>query len=114
MKPHKIQSSSKGLFVLIDGKEIYPIKESLFNVNEFALVKIDGGKAILTDPSNKSYTEIWEIFHPTPVHVHATHPSVPPFELVDLVENNLYFVAITLVVLNLSFFIGLLIGQLML
>ena len=108
MKPHTIQSSSKGLLVLVDGKEIYTTKESLFNVDEFVLVKIDGTNAVLTDPSNKLYTEIWEVFHPAPVHVHLT-PT--PFKLIDLVENNLYFVTITLVSLTLSFFIGLLIGQ---
>lgn len=111
MKPHKIQSSSKGLLVLVDGKEIYTIKESLFNVDEFVLVKIDGTNAVLTDPSNKLYTEIWEVFHPAPVHVHL---APTPFKLIDLMENNLYFVTITLVSLTLSFFIGLLIGQLML
>jgi len=111
MKPHKIQSSSKGLLVLVDGKEIYTMKESLFNVDECVLVKIDGTNAVLTDPSNKLYTEIWEVFHPAPVHVYL---APTPFKLIDLVENNLYFVTITLVSLTLSFFIGLLIGQLML
>lgn len=114
MKPHKIQSSSKGLLVLVDGKEIYPIKESLFNVDEFVLVKIDGTNAVLTDPSNKLYTEIWEVFHPAPAPIHTAHTLVSPFKLIDLVENNLYFATITLVSLTLSFFIGLLIGQLML
>lgn len=94
----------------MDGKEIYPIKESLFNVKEFALVKIEGGEAILTDPSNKSYTEIWEIFHPIPVHVHADHVPDPPFKLIDLAENNLYFAVATLLSLTVSFCIGLSIG----
>jgi len=110
MKTHRIQSNTKGLFLSVDGKEIYPIKESLFNVNEFALVKIEGGEAILTDPSNKSYTEIWEIFHPIPVHVHAKHVLDPPFKLIDIVENNLYFAVTTLFSSTVSFCIGLSIG----
>lgn len=95
---------------MVDGKEIYPIKESLFNVNEFALVKIEGGEAILTDPSNKSYYEIWEIFHSIPVHVHADRVPDTPFKLIDLVENNLYFAVTTLFSLTVSFCIGLSIG----
>jgi hypothetical protein len=110
MKTHQIQSNTKGLFLLVDGKEIYPTEESLFKAMEYALVKIEGGEAILTDPSNKAYHEVWEIFHPTPVHVHADHVSDPPFKFVDLVENNLYFAVTTLFSLTVSFFIGLSIG----
>lgn len=108
MKTHQIQSNTKGLFLLVDGKEIYPMKESLFNVDEFALVKIEGGEAILTDPSNKNYSEVWEIFHP--VHIHVGRAPDPPFKLIDLVENNLYFAVITLFSLTVSFCIGLSIG----
>jgi hypothetical protein len=95
---------------MVDGKEIYPIKESLFIVNEFALVKIEGGEAILTDPSNKNYSEVWEIFRPAPVHIHVGRAPDPSFKLIDLVENNLYFAVITLFSLTVSFCIVLSIG----
>ena len=99
---------------MVDGKEIYPMDESLFNASEYALVTIEGGEAILTDPSNKNYHEIWEVFHPAPTHVPVAHTPLPPFELIDLVENNLYFAVTTLFLLTVSFYIGLLIGWLML
>jgi hypothetical protein len=110
MKTHQIQSNTKGLFLLVDGKEIYPIKESLFNINEYALVTIEGGGATLTDPSNKNYHEVWEVFRPAPVHVHTAQITSQPFKLIDLVENNLYFAVITLFSLTVSFCIGLSIG----
>lgn len=112
MKPHQIQSNKKGLFLLVDGKEIYPMEESLFQVTDYVLVTIEGGEAILTDPSNQKYHEVWEVFRATPMHVEHTLAS--PFKLKDLVENDLYFITITITICTLGFYIGLLIGWLML
>jgi len=115
METFVVQSDNNGLFILVGNIRCYPTAKTLFEAGEQAIVEITGTRAVIKDkPTANAYTETWQAAlpnpEPKPKHVHVGKEFVLP----DLIEKEIYFIPLAVMLMLWSFGIGCFLGWILL
>lgn len=101
-----VQSDANGLFVLVNNQHCRPKAKTLFELGEKVTVDISDKSAKIQEGTG--YSENWEAF-PAPPKPKKTQVE-KKFNMIDLIENEWYFVPLTSVLMLWSFAIGWVLG----
>ena len=107
MKTYLIEAAAKGLYIQLDLGVARPETATSFKENEHVQATVnDVGVTVRADDGHEETWLLTKKLMPKP-------PSVvveKPFEISDLVMNELYYVATTLVLCVMAFEVGVIIG----
>jgi len=107
MKTYLVEAAAKGLYIQLDAGVARPKSATSFKENEHVQATVDDVK--VTVRADDGYEETWLLTKkPLP-----KPPSVvveKPFHINDLIMNELYYVATTVVLCVNAFGIGVIIG----
>ena len=107
MKTYLVEAAAKGLYIQLDAGVARPESATSFKEHEHVQATVDDVR--VTVRADDGHEETWLLSKkPRPKHRHVVVEK--PFEISDLIMNELYYVATTLVLCVNAFGVGVIIG----
>jgi hypothetical protein len=107
MKMYLVEAAAKGLYIQLDAGVARPESATSFKENEHVSARVDDVR--VTVRADDGYEEMW-LLTKKPLPKPPSAVVEKPFHINDLIMNELYYMATTLVLCVNAFGVGVIIG----